>query len=217
MSEHDPFRIARLILDMRQNGVTNTRLLQAIETTPREHFVPEGMADDAYEDVALPIACGQTTSRPTAVAGMIDALELGEEKTLTVLEIGTGSGFMTALIGRLSRRVYSMDRYRTLVDGAKARFEHLGITNAITTWGDGAQGWPAAAPFDRIISTCAVEEVPDVWVDQLKPGGVMIIPVGTNEEQHFVRIRKGADDELATEPLAPSKFLHLVPGISKHL
>lgn len=209
--------MARLILDLRQSGLTDHALLNAIEGIPREIFVPEALAVHAYDDVALPIACGQTISRPTTAAGMVDALALGTGRNLTILEIGTGSGFMSALMARLARRVYTIDRFRTLVDGARVRFEQLGLFNVISRCADGALGWPETAPFDRIVSTCASESPPEKWVSQLKTGGIMVMPVGTNEEQYVARFRKLADGTLSSEPLAPSKFLHLIEGVAKHL
>lgn len=216
-AEHDPFRRARLILDLRQAGITENALLNAIESIPRDRFVPADFSEHAYDDVALPIACGQTTSRPTTVAGIVNSLELGGNRDFTVLEVGTGSGFMTALMARLARRVYTVERYRTLTEDARKRFEALGLFNVISQCSDGAKGWPETAPFDRIVSTCAVEEIPQIWLDQLKPGGIMVIPIGTNEDQHVVQIRKKADGETQTQPLAPSKFLHLVEGVAKQL
>lgn len=215
--EHDPFRIMRLILELRQTGITDTRLLNAIERLPRDEFISADLAEYAYDDVALPIACGQTISRPSTVAGMINGLDFGENRNLTVLEIGTGSGFMTALMSELCRRVYTIDRYRTLIDAARRRFENLRLTNIVSQCADGAFGWSATAPFDRIVSTCAVEEVPKTWVDQLKPGGVMVIPVGTNEQQFVKKFVKNADGSLSDEILAPSKFLHLTEGVAKEL
>lgn len=215
--ELDPFRVARLILDLRQVGITDHGLLKAIESIPRDLFVPPEVRAHTYDDVALPIACGQTISRPTTAAGIVNALELGEDRKFTVLEIGTGSGFMSALMAKLARRVYTMDRYRTLVETAKGRFDALGLFNIISQSGDGMKGWPETAPFDRIVSTCALEAPSEVWLEQLKPGGILVMPIGTNEDQFMVRIRKFADGSLSEEKLAPSKFLHLVEGVAKQL
>ena len=215
--QKDPFRVARLILELRQSGITDTALLNAIEAMPRELFVPADVAEYAYEDVALPIACGQTISRPTTAAGMVYALELGTSKRFSVLEVGTGSGFMTALIAKMARRVYSVDRYRTLVDDARRRFEKLSLYNIISQCSDGLDGWPETAPFDRIVSTCAMEAPPAKWLNQLKPAGILLMPIGTNEDQHVVRFRKLSNGETVSEPLAPSKFLHIVEGVAKQL
>lgn len=213
----DPFRFAKLILDLRQSGITDHALLNIIESIPRELFVPSNVADYAYDDVALPIACGQTISRPTTAAGIVMAMDLGSKRDCTVLEIGTGSGYMTALMAKLARRVYTVDRYRTLVEAARMRFEQLGLVNVISQCSDGKKGWPETAPFDRIVSTCAMEEPSDVWLNQLKPKGILIMPIGTNEDQHVARFTKHADGRVTSEPLAASKFLHLEEGVAKQL
>lgn len=215
--DFDPFRVAKLILELRQSGITELGLLKAFETIKREHFVPADFIEHAYSDVALPIACGQTTSRPITIAGMINALELGTARHKTVLEIGTGSGFTAALMSSLARRVYTIDRYKTLVDDARKRFETLQLVNIISRCSDGLAGWPESAPFDRIISTCALEVRPDAWLAQLKPDGIMVIPVGTNEDQHVIQFRKMSDGQVQQTTLAGSKFLHLVEGTAKHL
>ena len=215
--ERDPMQVMRLILELRQAGITDNNLLNAFEALPREKFIPEAFQEYAYEDVALPIACGQTISRPSTTAGMVDALELGATRSMTLLEIGTGSGFMTALLSRFCRRVYTIDRYRTLSQAARVRFDSLGLSNIISQCSDGELGWPSSAPFDRIVSTCAMEEPSEVWLGQLKPGGMLIMPIGTNEDQQVVRLRKLTSGEVTKEPLAPSKFLHIIPGAAKEL
>ena len=215
--ERDPYRVMRLILELRQVGITDIRLLNAVERLSRDEFIPDGLQEYAYDDVALPIACGQTISRPSTVIGMVNELELGEKKSLKVLEIGTGSGYMTALLAALARRVYSVERYRTLADTAKKRFETLSLSNIVSQCADGSLGWVASAPFDRIVSTCAVEEIPEIWVKQVKPGGFMILPIGTNEEQFLMKIGVGEDGKTTSTRLWPSKFLHLVDGVAKEL
>ncbi len=213
----DPFRVAKLILHLRQSGVTDHALLNAFESIPRERFVPEELAEYAYDDVSLPIACGQTISKPTTAAGMVHALELGDRRDFNVLEIGTGSGFMTALMSKRARRVYTIDRYKTLISAARKRFEAFGLNNVVSQCADGLRGWPESAPFDRIVSTCALEDPPESWLSQLKPGGFLIMPVGTNESQHVARFRPQPDGSVSSEPLAPSKFLHLMEGVAKEL
>ena len=207
----------KLILELRQSGITDNGLLNAIEKLPRERFVDSEFDEFAYDDVALPIACGQTISRPSTVAGIVDALQLGNDRNFNVLEIGTGSGYLSALISKLARRVYTVERYRTLTENARRRFSELGLANIISQCSDGALGWPATAPFERIVSTCAAEEPPEQWIGQLKPGGLLIMPIGTNEDQHVIRFRKGDDEALTSEILAPSKFLHIVEGVAKEL
>ncbi|MAP94232.1 MAG: protein-L-isoaspartate O-methyltransferase [Ponticaulis sp.] len=207
----------RLILELRQSGITDTRLLNAVESLPRDVFIPADLTEYAFENIALPIACGQTISRPSIVADMIDALKLGEQASLTVLEIGTGTGYATALISKLSKRVYTIERYRTLLYAARKRFSSLGLQNIVSQCADGNLGWAASAPFDRIISTCAAEDVPEVWVNQLKAGGIMILPVGTNEDQHMVRLTKNSDGSVQSETMGPSQFLHIAEGVAKEL
>lgn len=215
--ERDPYRVMRLILELRQVGITDTRLLNAVERLPRDNFIPDGLHEYAYDDVALPIACGQTISRPSTVISMVHDLELGPTKSLKVLEIGTGSGYMTALISKLARRVYSVERYRTLAEAARKRFEQLSLTNIVSQCADGSFGWTASAPFDRIVSTCAVEEVPPAWIKQVKPGGFLILPIGTNEEQFITKISVTEGGDVSSTVLGPSKFLHLVEGVAKEL
>lgn len=216
-AEHDPFRKMRLILELRRSGITDNDLLNVIEKLPREHFVDPEFEEYAYDDVALPIACGQTISRPSDVATIIYSLELGKDRSCTILEIGTGSGYLTALMSRLARRINTVDRYRTLVEAAKKRFDALGLTNIISQCSDGALGWPASAPFDRIVATCALEEVPQVWLDQLKAGGMLIMPVGTNEDQRLMRYRKDKSGKISSDAVGLSNFLHLVEGAAKEL
>lgn len=207
----------RLILELRQAGITDSRLLNAFEALPRDVFLDDEFTEFAYDDVALPIACGQTVTQPSVVAVIISALNFNPAQSLTVLEIGTGSGFMTALLSRFARRVYTIDRYRTLSESARARFEALKITNIVSQCADGLLGWPASAPFDRIVSTCATEEIPADWLAQLKPDGILIAPLGTNEDQMLMKYIRSGDGKLTSEVLEPSKFLHLTEGVAKEL
>ncbi len=200
-------------MDLRRGGVSDRRVLEVIETLPREAFVPESFRDRAYENTALPIADGQTISQPQTVAFMTQALEVGPR--LKVLEIGTGSGYQAAVLSRLCRRVYSVERYRTLLREAEARFAALGISNITTRHGDGHKGWVEQAPFDRIIVTAAAPQVPPVLVDQLAEGGVMVIPVGEEAgEQRLLRLRRTAEG-VAEEDLIHTKFVPLVPGVAR--
>ena len=144
-----------LVMGLRAAGIRDTRVLAAIETVPREMFVPDAFKDLAYADQALPIECGQTLSQPFIVAFMTDRLKVGER--MKVLEIGTGSGYQTAILAQLCRRVYTMERYRTLMKQAETRFKELRLANVTTVLGDGGKGWPAQAPFDRIIVTAAAK------------------------------------------------------------
>ena len=149
---------ARLILALRSQGVTENKVLDAIERTPRELFTPELFSERAWEDSALPIACGQTISQPNNDRQKTQTQK--QEPRARVLEIGTGSGDQTAILARIARLVYTVERYRTLLKDAEARFKALGLTNVITRFGDGGDGWPEQAPFDRILVSSAAPEEP---------------------------------------------------------
>lgn len=202
----------RLIMELRREGITDTRVLSAIERTPRDVFVAAPFKDQAYENVALPISQGQTISQPYVVAYMTQALELGER--MKVLEIGTGSGYQTAVLAKLCRRVCTIERYRSLLDEAEERFRALRIANVTTRHGDGMKGWPELAPFERIIVTAAAETPPPALVDQLGEGGVMVIPLGPRGEQRIVRLRRKPEG-LLREDLIPVRFVPLVDGAAK--
>ncbi len=199
-----------LIMQLRRRGIRDTRVLRAIERVPRELFVGEAFAKHAYQDMALPIECGQTISQPYVVAFMTEHLAV--EDRHVVLEIGTGSGYQAAVIAQLCRRIYTVERWRELQKLAEKRFEELGITNITTIIGDGWIGWPPQAPFDRIIVTAAAPEPPEALVDQLKEGGRMIIPIGENRDsQSLMQIDKTASGVTET-PLLPVRFVPLVKG-----
>ena len=168
-------RQANLIKELRKQGIGDERVLAAIERTPRELFVEKPFIDSAYHNSALPIACGQTISQPYVVAYMTEHLELDDK--MRVLEIGTGSGYQAAILSPLCRRVYSIERHRPLLEKANARFGELKLENVVARHGDGFAGWAEQAPFDRILLSCAVQKVPQVLVEQLKIGGVLIAPV----------------------------------------
>ena len=207
--------VAKLILGLRAQGIRDPRVLKAIETVPRALFVEETYSDLAYADRSLPIDCGQTISQPFVVAYMTELLRLSDRDK--VLEIGTGSGYQTSVLAKLCRRVYSIERYRTLHRQAETRFKELGIANITAMVGDGIKGWPAQAPFDKIIVTAAAETVPQDLVDQLKVGGIMILPVGpvggVQVLRRIVRTETGIED---TE-LIGVRFVPLVPGKAAQL
>ena len=185
-------------------------MLSAIERVPRELFVPEAFHDQAYENTALPIGQGQTISQPAVVGYMTQALELGPR--MKVLEIGTGCGYQAAVLSKLCRRVYTIERYRELLREAQQRFDALRIRNVTTKWGDGLKGWPEQAPFDRIILTAAAAEVPDMLFEQLADGGILIAPVGrSTHDQVLVRYRRQGD-EFDAEKLWPVRFVPLLGG-----
>ncbi|HSH63591.1 MAG: protein-L-isoaspartate(D-aspartate) O-methyltransferase [Methylibium sp.] len=199
-----------LILQLRRRGIRDTRVLRAIEFVPRELFVDEAFTEHAYQDIALPIECGQTISQPYVVAYMTEKLALDERHK--VLEIGTGSGYQAAVLSHLCRRVYTIERWRELQKAAERRFARLGITNITTIIGDGRLGWPPQAPFDRIIVTAAAPEAPQALVDQLKVGGRMIIPLGENRDaQQLVQIDK-TEAGVTETPLLAVRFVPLVHG-----
>jgi protein-L-isoaspartate(D-aspartate) O-methyltransferase len=203
----------RIIMELRRSGIVDARVLGAIEKTPRELFVPEQFQDHAYENVALPIGNGQTISQPYIVALMTERLELsGREK---VLEIGTGSGYQTAILARLARRVFTIERHRPLVREAEQRFAALRLGNIVTLFGDGTKGWQEQAPFDRIIVTAAAAEIPAAMCEQLAPDGIMVLPVGPEyQDQRLVRIRR-VRSRFATEELAWVRFVPLVAGLPR--
>ena len=169
-------RKIRLVMELRRAGIADTAVLSAMERIPREAFVPRPFLDRAYEDTALPISHGQTLSRPQVVARMTEALAAGPRSK--VLEIGTGSGYQAAVLSRLCRRVYTIERYRPLLLEAEARFAALRLSNITARVGDGFKGWQEQAPFERIMVTAAARDVPGVLADQLAEGGVMVLPVG---------------------------------------
>jgi protein-L-isoaspartate(D-aspartate) O-methyltransferase len=175
----DP-RTATLISDLRQEGIRDPRVLDAIALTPRELFVDAPFAHSAYDNTALPIACGQTISQPYVVAYMTEALAL--EPKHRVLEIGTGSGYQSAVLSKLCRRVYTIERHRPLSQEADRRFRALKLENVVTKVGDGHLGWPEQAPFDRILLTAAAAKVPQALLDQLVVGGILLAPIGPPPE-----------------------------------
>jgi len=216
MQEYDP-RLIALVMALRKQGVTDARVMSAIERTPREIFVGEAFEHAAYDNTALPIACGQTISQPYVVAISTLALELSD--SMRVLEIGTGSGYQAAVLAQLCRRVYSIERHRSLHLEAERRFKALRIPNIATKLGDGFLGWPEQAPFDRILLTAAVPEVPQALIDQLKPGGILVAPVGdqpdSNLESNCQLLTKMIRTEtgLKKEALIPVVFVPMLSGV----
>ena len=180
-------------------------------SVPRERFLPPGRSSDAYRDQALPIAHGQTISQPYMVAVMSDLLGVGESDV--ALEVGTGSGYQAAVLSRLVRRLYSLEAIPELAHAAARRLARLGVSNVEVRTGDGAAGWPEHAPFDGIMVTAAAREVPAALVEQLAPGGRLVIPVGGRLHQTLELLEKGADGTLTRRSLLPVAFVPLVgPG-----
>jgi protein-L-isoaspartate(D-aspartate) O-methyltransferase len=206
-------KVARLILELRRAGITDERVLGAIERVPRDRFVPASFADRAWENTALPIEHSQTISQPLVVALMTEALQLGERHKL--LEIGTGSGYQAAVAARLCRRIFTIERHRGLFEEAEARFADLRILNVTCRFGDGTKGWPEQAPFDRVIVTAAAKNLPQPLLDELGPGGILVAPIGEERrEQDLVRVRR-TETGLATESLGPVRFVPLVAGLPR--
>ena len=208
-------RLARLILALRSQGVSEPAVLNAIETTPRPLFTQELFKDRAFEDSALPIACGQTISQPFIVGLMTQALKV--DKRDRVLEIGTGSGYQTTILSKLSRLVYTVERYRTLMREAESRFKTLGLTNVITRFGDGGEGWPEQAPFDRIMVTAAAPDEPKALLDQLKPNGILVAPIGKGPVQSLRRYTGDGKGGFVQESLGEVRFVPLLEGTAKEL
>ena len=201
----------QLIFALRSHGVTDTRVLTAIEQTAREHFVETAFQDRAYADTALPIACGQTISQPSVVGIMSQALSVTPR--CKVLEVGAGSGYQSAVLARLARRVYSIERHRDLALLARSRLTGLALSNVTVRAGDGTLGWPEQAPFDRIMVTAAAEDAPATLLEQLRPGGIMVLPVGQSDEvQQLIRIEKTENGPDYTE-LCDVLFVPLVAGL----
>ena len=190
-----------------RRGISEPRVLSAMSRVPRERFVELGQEDQAYEDRALSIECDQTISQPYIVGLMTQALELkGDEK---VLEIGTGSGYQTAILAELAARVVSIERHAELSNKAADVLAELGYENVRLLVGDGSGGWPDEAPYDRIIVTAAASQVPDALFAQLREGGVMVIPIGDRENQTLVAVRK-VEGQRQTTALSGCRFVPLV-------
>jgi len=206
-------RAARLILGLRRQGVTDARVLEAMEAVDRAVFVHPQFRDQAWEDAALPIERGQTISQPFVVGLMTQALDV--QPRHRVLEIGTGSGYQAAVLSKLARFVYSVERYKPLLSEAEARFKALGLQNVITRHGDGSKGWPEQAPFDRIMVTAAAPHEPHELIAQLKPGGVMVAPVGKAGSQYLHRYVAEEGGTFRRDSLIEVRFVPLIEGLAK--
>jgi protein-L-isoaspartate(D-aspartate) O-methyltransferase len=201
----------QFLFALRSKGVTDARVLTAMERVDRAMFVKGIFADRAYEDMPLPIASGQTISQPSVVGIMTQALNVTSRDK--VLEVGTGSGYQAAILSHLARRVYTIDRYRRLVTDAKAIFERLDLTNVIPFVGDGSFGLPDQAPFDRILVTAAAEDPPGPLLAQLRVGGIMVLPVGQSDAvQSLIRVTR-TEDGFDYDELRPVRFVPLVEGL----
>ncbi len=204
-------RKMRFLFALRSRGVTDSRVLTAMEKIDRGLFVRGIFADRAYEDMPLPIACGQTISQPSVVGLMTQALAVNPRDT--VLEVGTGSGYQAAILSQLARRVYTVDRYRRLVREASELFRQLDLVNITAITADGSHGLPDQAPFDRILVTAAAEDPPGPLLEQLKPGGIMVVPVGQSDAvQALIKVTR-TQSGFDYEELRPVRFVPLVEGI----
>ncbi len=206
-------RKMQFLFALRSRGVTDAKVLAAMEKIDRGLFVKGHFADRAYEDMPLPIGCGQTISQPSVVGLMTQALRLtGREK---VLEVGTGSGYQAAILSQLARRVYTVDRHRRLVAEATQIFRELDLTNITAVTADGSFGLPDQAPFDRILVTAAAEDPPGPLLAQLKIGGIMVLPVGQSDAvQSLIRVTR-TETGFDYDELIPVRFVPLVEGIGR--
>ena len=204
-------RKMRFLYALRSRGVTDARVLTAMERIDRGQFVKGLFAERAYEDMPLPIACGQTISQPSVVGLMTQALNVSPRDK--VLEVGTGSGYQAAILSHLARRVYTVDRHRRLVREATLVFAAMDLVNITAITADGSYGLPDQAPFDRIIVTAAAEDPPGPLLAQLKVGGIMVVPVGQSDTvQSLIKVIRH-DTGFEYEELRPVRFVPLVEGL----
>jgi protein-L-isoaspartate(D-aspartate) O-methyltransferase len=205
----------QFLLTLRRRGIGDAAVLRAMDEVPREYFVDNQFHEKAYADRALPIACGQTISQPYVVAFMTE--QLGVLAYHRVLEVGTGSGYQAAILSRLAREVTTVERYRTLAEAARTRLETLGYRNVEVVLGDGLEGVPGRAPFDRIMVTAAAESVPEALVRQLASGGVMILPLGPHAgPQNLVKLTK-TEEGMRQDELIGVRFVPLLAGQAREL
>ncbi len=204
-------RTMRFLYEVRSHGVTDARTLAAMEAVDRGAFVTGLFSNRAYEDTPLPISCGQTISQPGVVGLMTQALNVQPRNK--VLEVGTGSGYQAAVLSKLARRVYTVERHRKLVDEARTRIEAQGITNVTVMHADGSYGWPAQAPFDRILVTAAAEDPPGPLLAQLREGGIMVVPVGQSDAvQTLIKVTR-TETGFEYEEFQDVRFVPLLEGL----
>ncbi len=202
----------RLIGELQRKGIKDEAVLRAFWEVPRHWFLDKAFADLAYEDNAFPIDCDQTISQPYTVARMTELLEV--EKRHKVLEIGTGSGYQAAILAALGAQVYTIERQKVLYEKTKALLTRIGFSRIRCYYRDGSSGLPGSAPFDRIIVTAAAPRVPEILVNQLREGGIMVIPVG-EDIQHMLRITRLADGSTKTERFGQYRFVPFVEGLGE--
>ncbi|MCF6305924.1 MAG: protein-L-isoaspartate(D-aspartate) O-methyltransferase [Rhodobacteraceae bacterium] len=205
----------QFVFALRSHGITDTRVLDAMEKTPRDAFVAGIFKDRAFQNTPLPIACGQTISQPSVVAQMTQALDV--QPRHKVLEIGTGSGYQAAILSRLARRVYTVERHRPLARMAKQVLRDLDLGNVTVIADDGSLGLPEQAPFDRILVTAAAEDPPSSLLAQLKVGGIMVLPVGQSDTiQNLIKIVK-TNEGLEYSELNSVRFVPLLEGVASDI
>ena len=203
-------RKIRLTLELRESGISDTHVLSAIEKTPREIFIPDNFRNQAYENIALPIGDNQTISQPYIVALMTQSLEL--QKKHKVLEIGTGSGYQSSILSLLARRVYTIERIKSLHVKAETNFKELKLTNIVTKHADGNLGWKEQIPFDRIIFTAAINEISNNFFDHIDENGIIVAPIVSSSKQILKKFTK-KNDAILTEVLSEVLFVPNLKGV----
>lgn len=203
-------RVLTLLQQLMQQGIGDERVLKAMAEVPREKFIDEAMSHKAYDNTALPIGLGQTISQPYMVARMTELLRVGPESR--VLEIGTGSGYQTAVLAHLVHHVFSVERIKSLQWQAKRRLKQLDLHNVSTRHGDGWQGWASRGPFDAIIVTAAPPEIPEALLTQLADGGRLVLPVGEFDKTQQLRCVQRRGNDFSVESIEPVRFVPLVQG-----
>jgi protein-L-isoaspartate(D-aspartate) O-methyltransferase len=202
-------------LSLRRRGISDQRVLRAMDSIPRDVFVEEADRDDAWLDTALGIACGQTISQPFVVAYMTERLELRDDSR--VLEIGTGSGYQAAILSHLCREVLTIERFRVLAERARARLEQLGCDNVEVVLGDGFDVPAEAGKFDRILVTAAMEQIPDALIARIEPGGLLIAPVGPHNGRQTLILLRRTTAGLVRKELIDVRFVPALPGVAREL
>ncbi len=209
-SEYVDKEILNLVAELKNNGINNKEILIALKKTPRSFFVENSIRTKSNLNIALPIECGQTISQPQVVAKMTQCLELS--KKLRVLEIGTGSGYQTAILAKLARFVYTIERYKTLKFSAELKFKKLNLNNVFCKHADGGMGWVEQMPFERIIVTASAPEIPKVLLNQLSNNGIMLVPIGEeNNNQSLIKITRYGDKFLKSK-IMNVRFVPLLEG-----
>lgn len=213
MTVDEAERQMQFLFALRSRGVMDARVLGAMEKVDRGEFVKGVFSERAYEDMPLPIACGQTISQPSVVGLMTQALNVQPRDK--VLEVGTGSGYQAAVLSHLARRVYTVDRHKRLVNEAQEAFDRLRLTNITALTADGTRGYPEQAPFDRILVTAAAEDPPGPLLAELKTGGIMVLPVGQSDHvQSLIKVTR-TETGYDYEELLPVRFVPLIEGMGQ--